>query len=378
MADLLRQIEQAGAHVQVDWTPDRLQSTERRMMRRKERRARIRTGVAVAAACAVVALVVFFGLDRYRPLPDVPDSTALTPSLDVLRFADGSMATPIRPGTVVRSEAVTDKNVEVIVASGAARFEVTPNPERTFVVRAGEVSVHVVGTKFTVAREERVAVSVERGEVLVTWQDGQRSLKAGQSGQFPPDPGQPVDMELDFESVPSASVPVPARGSARAPTPSAMVEDVPTWRALARQGQHKDAYEALQREGSGAVRDNAEDLMLAADVARLSGHSGQAVAPLQKVVGNHAGDPRAPLAAFTLGRVLLDELGRPGQAAGAFATARRLAPGGALAQDALAREVESLAKAGQAVAARERALEYVKRYPSGRRTNAVRTYGGLE
>jgi transmembrane sensor len=134
----------------------------------------------------------------------------------------------------------------------------------------------------------------------------------------------------------------------------------------------------LQREGKDAVRNTPADLMLAADVARLSGHSGQAVGPLQQVVSQHAGDPRAPLAAFTLGRVLLDELGRPGQAAGAFAKARRLAPGGALAQDALAREVESLAKAGQAVAARERALEYVQSYPNGLRIQSVRRYGGLE
>jgi transmembrane sensor len=118
--------------------------------------------------------------------------------------------------------------------------------------------------------------------------------------------------------------------------------------------------------------------MLAADVARLSGHAGEAVTHLRAVVSRHGGDPRAPLAAFTLGRVLLDELGRPGAAAAAFADAQRLAPGGALAQDALAREIEALAKAGQTVAAHDRALLYVERYPSGRRIKSVRRYGGLE
>jgi hypothetical protein len=52
-------------------------------------------------------------------------------------------------------------------------------------------------------------------------------------------------------------------------------------------------------------------------------------------------DPRAPLAAFTLGRVLLRELARPREAAAAFAQARALAPRGPFVEDALAREVEA-------------------------------------
>jgi transmembrane sensor len=274
----------------------------------------------------------------------------------------------------MRSEVSADQ-VLVVLAAGAARFDVEPRPERRFVVRAGDVSVRVVGTSFTVVREDPVRVSVERGQVLVSWPGGERSLGAGESGQFPPVATPPaVDMELDFDD-PGISPAPPVRSHA---APAVSVPAPPTWRALASQGQHAEAYQALQREGKDAVRNTPADLMLAADVARLSGHSGQAVGPLQQVVSQHAGDPRAPLAAFTLGRVLLDELGRPGQAAGAFAKARRLAPGGALAQDALAREVESLAKAGQAVAARERALEYVQSYPNGLRIQSVRRYGGLE
>ncbi len=377
MADLLRSIEEAAEHVQVDWTPERAEASQRRMVQRQKRRTQVRHGVFVAAACVVVALLLVWGVDRFRPLPDVPSPTAVAPSLDVLRFSDGSVARPIRPGTVVRSEVVTERKVEVVVASGAARFSVMPNAERDFLVRAGEVSVRVVGTEFTVSRDERVSVSVTRGQVLVVWSDGQRTLGAGQSGDFPPEQEPPVDMELDLgEPAPSSSsAVVPSLPAPREPEAEA---EPPTWQALARQGQHAEAYEALEREGPDAVRGTVADLMLAADVARLSGHSGEAVGPLQRVVRSHAGDPRAPLAAFTMGRVLLDELGRPGQAATAFASVRRLAPGGALAQDALAREVEALAKAGQAVAARQRALEYVERYPSGRRIRSVRRFGGIE
>jgi transmembrane sensor len=133
----------------------------------------------------------------------------------------------------------------------------------------------------------------------------------------------------------------------------------------------------MSKEGPNAVRDEPGDLLLAADVARLGGHPEKAVAPLSAVVSSHAGDSRAPLAAFTLGRTLLDQLGRPREAADAFAAARRLDSHGALAQDALAREVESWSHAGEATLAHERATDYVTRYPNGRRLAAVKRLGGL-
>jgi hypothetical protein len=49
-----------------------------------------------------------------------------------------------------------------------------------------------------------------------------------------------------------------------------------------------------------------------------------------------------------------------------------------MAQDALAREVESWSRAGEASLARERAEEYVAAYPNGRRLGAVRRLGGLD
>jgi transmembrane sensor len=84
------------------------------------------------------------------------------------------------------------------------------------------------------------------------------------------------------------------------------------------------------------------------------------------------------LAAFTLGRVLLEELGQPNEAAAAFARAEALAPRGALAQDAIAREVEAWSRAGEVSRARARAEEYLRRYPEGRRIRSVRHFGGID
>jgi ferric-dicitrate binding protein FerR (iron transport regulator) len=78
-----------------------------------------------------------------------------------------------------------------------------------------------------------------------------------------------------------------------------------------------------------------------ADAARRQGRPGDALAPLSRIVHHHARDPRAPLAAFTMGRLYLDEMHRPAEAAAAFALARTLAPDGPLAADARVREAQA-------------------------------------
>jgi len=147
------------------------------------------------------------------------------------------------------------------------------------------------------------------------------------------------------------------------------------WRSLSQSGDYEGAYRLLQQ--STVEDDDTGALLDAADAARLSGHPQAAVTYLRKVLDGHRESPVAPLAAFTLGRVLLERLGQPSEAADAFATARQLAPTGSLAQDALAREVEAWSKAGRPEDAYRLAKQYVETYPKGRRLRAVQLYGGL-
>ena len=118
--------------------------------------------------------------------------------------------------------------------------------------------------------------------------------------------------------------------------------------------------------------------MLAADAARLSGHPAEATPYLQQIVSKYRGDERAPLAAFTLGRILLYQLARPAEAADAFALVRKILPEGPLSPDALAREAEAADRADQRERARGLAEEYVAKYPTGRRLESVRRYGQFE
>jgi transmembrane sensor len=170
----------------------------------------------------------------------------------------------------------------------------------------------------------------------------------------------------------TAAVHEPARVEYREPAPVAEPSD---WRDDAARGDYAAAWAALARET--AVLEAMQDLLLAADVARLSGHPAAAVAPLSRAVELHPDDPRAPLAAFSLGRVHLEDLGAPRDAALAFARTRSLSPGGPLAEDALAREVEAWSRAGDTETAHAGALTYTQLYPQGRRLRAVRLFGAL-
>jgi transmembrane sensor len=366
MSDLSRKMQEAREHVAAPWTPARAADVEGRMLRRRLRR---RAAGALGAVAVMGALVVG-GLSLIRRPAQGPIVAATTgaatpttraPSAGApLRFADGSVVSPLDDRAVVRTREATPRRAVVALERGGARFDVAHDPTRVFRVEIDDVAVEVLGTRFLVERvDARVRVSVVEGRVRVTWPGGQTELHPGDAQLFPGE-------EAVVERAPKVS----GARAPRAPTAG--------WREMAHDGDFDAAYSALERQGPTAVGDRPAELLLAADVARLSGHPAEAVSPLERVVSRHARDPRAPLAAFTLGRVFLEELGRPRDAAGAFASALRLEPSGPLAEDALARQVEAWSRAGDESRAREAALEYVARYPHGRREKSVRRFGGVE
>lgn len=364
MAELPTRVAGLREQVQPLWTDER----ERRVRARVERgllsRRRRRGGVLALAMAAALGVVLVLFAQRPRdpaPVAVEPERAAGVPAL---RLADGSEVQA--RSTDARIEPVRSSANEVLLrlAAGSARFSVTPNPARRFRVLAGNVSVVVMGTVFRVARESgTVVVAVESGRVRVEAPAGPRELSAGESAVF--------EEVISLDEAPSP------------PSPSAVqLAPVPRpesrWRALAQDGDYAGAFAELEREGARVVRDVPEDLLLAADAARLGGRPDKAVPHLERLLRRHARDARAPLAAFTLGRTLLEQLGRPREAAQAFADARRLDGSGAMAEDALAREVESWSRAGDAPLAGERAREFLERYPKGRRAALVRRLGGIE
>jgi transmembrane sensor len=347
-----------GRGIQPRWEPTdthrALAATHARLVQRKQRFTLGTAALAVALAAAALGLVVY-QLRSRAPLPEgsavaaAVVASALPPANDpsVTRFSDGSTARVLGAGQVVVRTA-TDALIETTLDSGAAEYSVAPRSGRRFVVHAGIATVEVIGTQFRVEHEgERVRVSVTRGKVKVSAGEERITLVPGESRWFSPASGvlpEPSD----------AAAPHAAAGSPR----DRFVD-------LAHRGDYRGAYQVLARS-PGAVGAGPEDLMLAADAARLSNHPEEALPYLRRVTRDYPRDSRAALSAFTQGRILLSQLGRPAEAAEAFAQSRRLAPSGALAEPALGREIEALNRAGQSDRAALLAGEYARRYPNGK------------
>jgi transmembrane sensor len=362
--------------IQPRWSADRRERSLVAVHGRVQRRARnVRVLVAVSLV-TVLALLVGFGL---RPRLGAGYAMAERDGRQV-RFADGSSVQLLDAHSELDVGAASPSAVEVALRAGSAEFEITPNPQRRFIVHAGVAEISVLGTHFRVFREaQRVKVEVTRGRVEVRFIGGARQLTAGESNWFPPP--EPVAQAHEAADSPA---PAPSANGApgNVPLPSvvgANAEGTSTRRRFLEHAAHKQyaaAYSLLERTPE-VVGSSAEDLMLAADAARFSGHPQQATHFLERMTREHPQDSVAPLAAFTLGRIYLSQLGQPARAADAFALSRRLAPGGSLAEDALAREAEAAELAGQHGRARALVGEYARRFPSGRRLDGVRKSLGL-
>lgn len=366
-----------GEKIEPEWGPDRLRAVRLAVLARG-RKGRAQARVTGTFVLVGVSALSALGVWLLRPsAPSDVAKTARTVPADTR--AVGSHRPADTTGTpIVETVTVTRLSTETIVEplpgrggrgfrlrAGGARFDVPHDEARPFVVTAGDVTVEDLGTTFTVHHVpgRLVSVSVEHGRVRVRGPNTDTEIAEGEKLEVGVSPGV-------FQAAGQAAgaAHTKAGGSSRAVASS--------WRPFAERGQYEQARQALQKAGPNAVRDDAAELLLAADAARLSGYPAEAVPYLERVLRRHASDPRAGLAAFTLGRVLLDELGRPREAMTAFARARAF--GGPLAEDALAREVEAAARAGDDARKRDLALLYRRLYPDGRRGKAVSRFGGLD
>jgi transmembrane sensor len=299
-----------------------------------------------------------------------------------LVFDDGSMVT-LSPGARMETLENDGRAFVTLLSDGVAVFDVQPNGPRRWSVECGLATAEVVGTRFGLERAASVVrVHVEHGTVLVRsdrLRDRVRKLTDGQSLEV----GDAASVPVASASASPAAAVAPAAATNTAPgAPSATTDGASPssaageWRDLARRGAYAQAYGALGGDGLRRVSETGKvaDLLAVADVARLSGHPGDAVVPLARVVREHADDPRAPLAAFMLGRLELDALGDAPGAEDSFRRAIALGVPSGLLEDAYARLVEACARAGDRHGARLAAAEYAARFPRGSRASVVQRW----
>lgn len=275
--------------------------------------------VAVAVVAVVLVVVRPWRGDAPLPTPTVAASD------DALMLPDGSRVSRA-PHTQLDVRGATTEDVWLSLAAGSIDLDVTHVEGRSFVVSAGGHDVIVVGTKFTVTHvDRRVSVTVREGRVRIRARGVEKLLGAGESWAGPEveEPASAIDDDA------GAAIELPANPT---PTPSAPVE-------------------------------GPKELLARATAARADGKPREAAAALDTLRKKHRSDARAGLAAFELGRVRLDALSDPAGAAEAFADAVALAPNAPFREDAEARRVEALERAGDVVRCVKARDAFLERHP---------------
>jgi transmembrane sensor len=341
----------------------RIQQRRAHTRARREFRIFARVGV-LGVALALLAVFMLrsgpFAVRQPGPLTvGAVAPTVLDGRGGVVKLSDGSQI-DFAPSTKLE---VVDNSGHAFVSvlhRGRATFDVEPGGPRRWTIEAGLASVEVVGTHFTVDRQpDSVEVSVERGIVLVRGErvpDRIQRLTAGQR------------LRVSAEE-PSANQPSTPAAQSAPTTPNAPAS--PNTPATPNDAAASDAASRAVPPPSATAALGFESLLARADAERRAGNLSAAEATLSSAMNSAPDHGRAAVAAFTLGKLLLDGSGRPADAAHAFSRAVALGPPAAIAEDALARLVEAEGRAGHVERARAAARQYTARYPNGPKLYAV-------
>jgi transmembrane sensor len=370
-----------------------LDASWRRVQARRARPRFVRRAMVAAPIVAVAALLLLLLRTWLAPAPPVTPVAAFAPPVVLAPIAlAGGAALPaewtapsrlvvplddgsrleLAPQTLVKSGQGASDRVELAVESGRATFDVKPNGPRTWVINAGPVVVKVLGTRFTVARTGNVVeVTVERGKVEVTGAGGTQVLVAGQrfaSAKADADAEADAKAEAKAEAKAKAKAEAEAKAIALAPAPASASAPAPApASALAPASAPAPASASALASASAPP-----DPLSHADALRRSGKPSDAVTVLREVAATS--DRRAPLAAFTIGKIHAEDLHDAAGGARWFERAISLGLPSGLDEEAHARAVECFARAGSRAEAARAARRYEARFPEGRHLARVKEW----
>lgn len=378
-------------------------------------RRRLAWGVAIAAACLVLALVAAFGLRRDPPASERVIAVSRVEGGRLIQggylsesgaqgiqvFFDEGSRCALTPGGRGRLRFEPTAGVRLVLERGSASLQITPTREPRWSVESGPFLVTVKGTDFTVGWDptsERFELTLRRGRVVVSGpvvgdefvvRPGQKlsvSLPkaetiitevppAGSAAPSAPSATPPVDASASAAPTP----PEGARGGGSAPAPSSSAA-APTglplrpWREALAKGEWDRIVAEAERAGIDATLETAtpDDLFALADAARYRRRLDLAQAALLAHRRRFPSSARAAEAIFLLGRVA--ELQAAGRANALMRYDEYLAraPNGTYAAEALGRKMTLLNDVGGAAKARPIAEAYLRRFPDGSYAGAAR------
>jgi tetratricopeptide (TPR) repeat protein len=129
--------------------------------------------------------------------------------------------------------------------------------------------------------------------------------------------------------------------------------------------------DAAARAASDAPR-SVDEALDEVDRLRAEGRVAEAADLLEDALARDPDATAAGLAAFTLGRIALDQLGQHDRAARAFAKVIAAGSPSSLLEDAHARRVDALIRAGRRADAEAALAEYERSFPEARRIARLR------
>lgn len=152
--------------------------------RARQRRVGFFNG-GIAAAILIVAAVGIFYLINTRLNREIEFRTDFGETRRVA-LEDGTTITLNANSSITVTNVNSTSTAREVYLKGGAFFEVTHTPQNTpFVVHAGAVEVHVLGTSFNVdSRHKDVKVLLKTGKVRLKAGDAEETLSPGDEGEF--------------------------------------------------------------------------------------------------------------------------------------------------------------------------------------------------
>ena len=382
-----------------------------------------RAGVAAAACAAVVGVVLgVHGLRSGRALSYDVGGGAVEESGYIrgagnaeaaVRFSDGTRI-DLAAGARMSVVAPGPHGARLRIEEGRAHFSVMHLPHATWSVEAGPYVIEVTGTVFDVrwsSTDEVVEVRLRTGSVRVsgpmlaehaTLRPGQhltahlatRELRidenpgevASPTVTMPPPvraapaPAATAPTPPSTEppsgpaALPTKRLPAPARAGKGSSARTVAVADKPAvadwapqkWSTRVSTGDAAGVVDEAVAHGIDAVVADADGpaLVALADAARYAGRKYLAERVLRAQRTRFPGTPAAGAAAFFLGRIA-DDRGAPEEGLDWYRRYLAEQPRGAYAAEALGREMIGVAHVSGRRAARELAVEYLRRFPEG-------------